>query len=144
MKKLFKMLPILFTSMFCLTACNEIYSYPLEKIKVTSYVKEEAHVSGAMIFFCIFGSYTKSSTTVQRYIFLAKNGPRDSYKINDIHVYPTHNHNNNEYVYFNYIEDEENSYLEYQYDYGSGDHNYWLHLPKDTVLELASDMFRDM
>ena len=144
MKKLFKMLPILFTSMFCLTACNEVYSCPLETIEVSSYVKETVHVSGGMIFFCIFGSYTKSSTTVQRYIFLARNGPRDSYKINDIHVYPTHNYDYRDHVYFNYIEDDETPYLEYQNIDATGEYNYWLHLPKDTILELASDMFRDM
>lgn len=138
-KKLFITLSLAITSIFCLNACNEIYKYPLESIEVSSYVKEEAHISGVSIFFCIFGSYSKSSKIVQRYIFLAKNGPRDSYKINDVHVYE-----GGEYqVYFKYTNENEIPYLEYQ-SYYHEESRYWLYLPRSTVLELAQDMFRDL
>lgn len=149
MKKLFVLLSILFLSIFGLTGCESSkQSYDLETIEVSSYVKEEAQISGAHIFFCIFGSYKKNTKIMQRYIFLAKNGKDDAYKINDIHVY------SNEadepisgklyHVYFKYIEPDEKPYMEYSYDKTGRDVYYWLHLTRDTVLELAQDMFRDM
>lgn len=149
MKKLFVLLSILFLSIFGLTSCESPkQSYDLETIEVNSYVKEEVHISGAHIFFCIFGSYKKDYKTMQRYIFFAKNGKDDAYKINDIHVY------SNEadepmggklfHVYFKYIEPDEKPYVEYYYDRVGQDVHYWLHLTRDTVLELAQDMFRDM
>ena len=151
MKKFLKLISILFVSLFCLTSCNDIHQGNLETIDVTSYVKEEetSKLSGALIFFCIVGSYThsKKQIPVQRYIFLAQNGPRDSYKINDVHVADglEDSHGYESHVYFIYTEDGETPYMEYQKDelYHS-DYNYWLHLPRDTVLEIANDMFKDM
>ena len=151
MKKLLTLISILFMSMFCLTGCNEIHKGELETIEITSYVKEEevSKLEGAMIFYCIFGSYTSAKTEkpVQRYIFLAQNGPRESYKINDVHVgdglqtddgYTNH-------VYFKYIEERETPYLEYQKVEPPGkEYNYWLYLPKSKVLEIANNMFKDI
>ena len=148
-KKLFVTLSIALTSIFCLASCGgEIHKYSLESIDVSSYVKEEAHISGAHVFFLIFGSYSKNTKVIQRYIFLAKNGQRDSYKINDIHVY------SNEadepmsgklfHVYFKYIEPSETPYVEYSHDKLERHYYYWLCLPRENVLELAQDMFRDL
>lgn len=149
MKKLFIVITILFLTLFGATGCSSKKTrHELETVEVASYVKEGASIVGGKIFFCIFGSYTKKTTTMQRYIFLAKNGKDDSYKINDIHVY------SNEadepmggklfHVYFKYIEPGEKPYMEYSYDEIGRDHYYWLYLERNTVLELAQDMFRDM
>lgn len=149
MKKLFIVITILFLALFGVTGCDAKKTrHELETVEVASYVKDEVSIVGGKIFFCIFGSYTKNTKTMQRYIFLAKNGKDDSYKINDIHVY------SNEadepiggklfHVYFKYIESSEKPYVEYSYDKVGRDAYYWLHLTRDTVLELAQDMFRDM
>lgn len=147
MKKFFTLISVMLMSVLCLTGCDHpIHTCPLETVEVSSYVKEEVKISGAAVFFCIFGSYKKDSHIIQRYIFLAGNGPRDSYKINDVHVY-------NDYygipgpeyhVYFNYIEEGAQPYLEYR-DIGVNgwDMEYYLYLPKTTVLEIANEMFRD-
>lgn len=157
MKKLFGLIAILFMSLVSLTGCNEIHKGNLETIDVASYVKEEetSKLTGGKVFFCIFGSYThtKTSVVVQRYIFLAQNGSRNSYKINDVHVgikdpidpeYTNH-------VYFKYIEEGETPYLEYQDNHkldehacDCWEHNYWLYLPRTAVLEIARDMFKDI
>ena len=154
MKKLFLLIISLFMAMFCLAGCDEgeIYASNLEHIEVTSYVKEEETVKliGAKIFFCIFGSYTHETNheIMQRYIFLAQNGPRDSYKINDIHVYSNNNTSCNcirSHVYFIYTQEGETPYLEYQKkEIMENENNYWLHLPRTSVLEIANDMFKDM
>ena len=149
MKKLFVLLSILFISIFGLTGCESPkQSYNLETIEVSSYVKDEATISGAHIFFCIFGSYKKDSKIMQRYIFLAANGKDDAYKINDIHVYSNEADEPTSgklyHVYFKYIESTEKPYVEYSYDNVGQDAYYWLHLTRDTVLELAQDMFSDM
>lgn len=149
MKKIFVLFSILFLAIFGLTGCDSPkVSYDLETVEVSSYVKDEATIKGAHIFFCIFGSYKKDSKIMQRYIFLAANGKDDAYKINDIHVY------SNEadepmggklfHVYFKYIKPGEKPYVEYSYNKVARDVYYWLHLTRDTVLELAQDMFRDM
>ena len=155
MKKLLTLVSILFMSMLCLTGCNEIHRGNLETIDVTSYVKEEeiSKLTGGKVFFCIFGSYTnvKLQAPVQRYIFLAQNGPRESYKINDVHVYGNLNDEPKDltfkpsYVYFIYTQEGEEPYLEYQHYQGVDEaYNYWLHLPRNKVLEIANDMFKDM
>lgn len=153
MKKLMTLIAVLFMSLFCLTGCNEIHRGNLETIEVTSYVKEEetSKLTGGMLFYCIFGSYKKTDTskTIQRYIFLAQNGPRDSYKINDVRVYSDPNDEPvnyvASYVYFIYTEENETPYLEYQKEEGmETKQNYWLHLPKASVLEIANNMFRDL
>lgn len=155
MKRLMTLISILFMSLFCLTGCNEIHTGNLETINAANYVKEEetSKLSGGMLFFCIFGSYTKTKDekVVQRYIFLAQNGPRNSYKINDVHVYSNENDEPKDmsytpsHVYFIYTEEGETPYLEYQYKEAPYDeYNYWLHLPRSTVLEIANDMFKDM
>lgn len=151
MKKLIALLSILVMSLVTLTGCNEIHTGHLETLDVASYVKEEetSKLSGAMIFYCIFGSYThtKEQKPVQRYIFLAQNGPRDSYKINDVHVADglEDTHGYESHVYFIYTEEGETPYLEYQKEEApSCNYNYWLHLPRSTVLEIANDMFKDI
>lgn len=152
MKKLLTLISILFMSLFCLTGCGEkIHKGNLETINAVSYVKEEetSKLNGAVFFFCIVGSYTneKNSIPVQRYIFLAQNGPRESYKINDVHVGikdPVDERYRN-HVYFKYIEETETPYIEYQSKQGlDWENNYWLHLPRDKVLEIAYDMFKDI
>lgn len=155
MKKLIALLSILVMSLVSLTGCNEIHKGNLETIEVTNYVKEEetSKLSGAMVFYCVFGSYTHATThkVIQRYIFLAQNGPRNSYKINDVHVYsnladePKELSYTPSYVYFIYTEEGEEPYLEYQYKEAPDDaYNYWLHLPRSKILEIANDMFKDL
>ena len=82
---------------------------------------------------------------------MAQNGPRNSYKINDIRVYSDKNEEPDygytpSAVYFIYTEEGETPYLEYQKEetFNETRNNYWLHLPKASVLEIATNMFKDM
>jgi len=127
----------------------------LETIDTTSYIKEETIANAhKRTVFCIVSSfdanYLETSFQVQRYIFLGQNGPFGSYKINDIHTGsedPTNPHYSEytSHVYFKYIAEDETPYMEYGYYCGehTKGYDYWLYLPKSTVLEVTSNMFKE-
>ena len=108
----------------------------LDYLDAQAFMTEHAHGSFGGNFLVISGSFTKTNYPAERYIFLAQNGPADSYKINDITV--RDGYENSRDVYFYYIEDNEEPYLKYQYD--GFKINYYIYTQKDKVLQIAGEM----